>query len=154
MTKKMSAGILLFRCNDEKPEVLLVHPGGPFWKNKDSGSWSLPKGEAGESEDLLMVAKREFFEELGSEIEGKLIELTPVVQKAGKVIYAWAVKGNFDEANFVSNTFTIYWPPKSNKLVAFPEVDKAEWFNLVEAKTKLNTAQTAFIHQLEDLLKN
>lgn len=153
MPKKISAGILLFRINVEKPEVLLVHPGGPFWKNKDDGSWSIPKGEAIEGEDLLEVAKKEFFEELGSEITGDFIALSPVVQKAGKVIYAWAVKGNFNEASFVSNTFSMIWPPTSNKLVEFPEVDKVQWFDLSKAKDKLNPAQSDFIDQLENLLK-
>lgn len=153
MPKKISAGILLFRINVEKPEVLLVHPGGPFWKNKDDGAWSIPKGEASENEDLLEVAKREFFEELGTEITGEFIALDSVVQKAGKVIYAWAVKGDFNEAKFVSNTFSMIWPPKSNKMVEFPEIDKAQWFNLSIAKDKLNPAQSDFINQLENLLK-
>jgi predicted NUDIX family NTP pyrophosphohydrolase len=152
MRKKISAGILLFRINVEKPEVLLVHPGGPFWKNKDDGAWSIPKGEALEGEKLLEVAKREFREELGFEIIGEFIELNHVVQKAGKVIHAWAIKGNFDEVNFVSNTFSIVWPPKSNKIVEFPEVDKAEWFDLTKANDKLNPAQANFINQLKNLL--
>lgn len=153
MPKKISAGIVLFRINVQKAEVLLVHPGGPFWKNKDDGAWSIPKGEASENEDLLEVAKREFYEELGTEITGEFIALDPVVQKAGKVIYAWAVKGDFNEASFVSNTFSMIWPPKSNKMVEFPEVDKAQWFDLTIAMDKLNAAQADLISQLKNLLK-
>ncbi|MEO7522534.1 MAG: NUDIX domain-containing protein [Ferruginibacter sp.] len=153
MPKKISAGILLFRINGEKPEVLLVHPGGPFWKNKDDGAWSIPKGEATESKELFDVAKREFFEELGFKVNGEFIKLNPVVQKGGKAIYAWAVKGDFNEGNFVSNTFSIFWPPKSKELVEFPEVDKVQWFDLNNAREKLNPAQTDFIDQLVKILE-
>ncbi len=152
MAEKISAGILLFRINENTPEVLLVHPGGPFWKNKDEGAWSIPKGEAAKDEDLLYVAKKEFFEETGSAINGECIPLLPVVQKGGKKIYAWAVEGDIDASAIVSNTFSMIWPPKSGKVVEFPEIDRAQWFNLEESKIKLNAAQSSFIEQLKVLL--
>src|SRR5690348_6573888 len=117
---KVSAGILMHRQRDGRREVLLVHPGGPYWKNKDAGAWTIPKGEAGEGEDLLACAKREFEEELGAKPAGEFQRLTPVKQKGGKIVHAWAVEGDLDESKIRSNTFEMEWPPKSGKRVAFP----------------------------------
>lgn len=125
---KKSAGILLYRINSSKLEVLLVHPGGPYWAKKDAGVWSVPKGEFEEVEDPLEAAKREMKEETGIKIKGNFIELTPVKLKSGKMIYAWAVCGDCEAENITSNTFELEWPPKSGKREIFPEVDKAEWF--------------------------
>jgi predicted NUDIX family NTP pyrophosphohydrolase len=149
---KTSAGILLYRLTDGEPEVLLVHPGGPFFKNKDMGIWSIPKGEPDGSEDPKDTAIREFKEELGSEISGNMIALTPVIQKGGKVVSAWTVEGDLDIEDIVCNTFSIEWPPRSGKMQDFPEVDKAEWFNLNVARTKINVAQVGFIDELEGIL--
>lgn len=150
---KTSGGILLYRLTDSKPEVLLIHPGGPFFKNKDEGVWSIPKGEPDDGEDLKDTAIREFKEELGSAISGDLTALAPVTQKGGKVVSAWAVEGDLDTANIVCNTFSIEWPPKSNNMQDFPEVDKAEWFSFPVARTKINPAQVGFIDELEGILK-
>jgi predicted NUDIX family NTP pyrophosphohydrolase len=144
-----SAGILLYRKKGNNPEVFLVHPGGPFWKNKDA--WSIPKGEFTE-EDPLVAAKREFEEETGSRIEGAFKELLPVKQKSGKLIYAWAVEGEFDPSAIVSNVFPLEWPPKSGKYQNFPEVDRAGWFSLEEARVKLLPAQVPLLEQLVHLL--
>ena len=121
---KQSAGILLYRKNNKQPEVFLVHPGGPFFKNKDSGVWSVPKGEFTDDEDALGAAKREFLEETGHAVDGKFIELSPVVLKSGKKVYAWAVEGDIDHENIKSNTFEIEWPPKSKRVQSFPEIDR------------------------------
>lgn len=147
---RTSAGILLYRKKNKKIEFFLVHPGGPFWKGKDVGAWSIPKGEFTEGEDPLAAAKREFNEETGQSVDGDFIELTPIKQKAGKVVYAWAVEGDADAENIVSNTFKTEWPYKSGKWITIPEVDKADWFDEEEAKEKINVAQAAFI---EDLIK-
>ena len=150
---KTSGGILLYRLTDSEPEVLLIHPGGPFFKNKDTGVWSIPKGEPDGDEDLKNTAIREFKEELGSEISGKMTALTPVTQKGGKVVSAWAIEGDLNPGTITCNTFSIEWPPKSNKIQDFPEVDKAEWFTLAVARTKINPAQVGFIDELEGILK-
>jgi predicted NUDIX family NTP pyrophosphohydrolase len=144
---KKSAGILVFRFVKLKLEVLLVHPGGPFWAKKDLGVWSIPKGEFTD-EDPLTAAKREFLEETGYTISGNFIPLTPVKQKSGKVIYAWAVKGDLDIATVKSNLFEMEWPPKSGRKQFFPEVDKAGWFTIKEAKVKAVTGQLPFIEEL------
>jgi predicted NUDIX family NTP pyrophosphohydrolase len=146
---RKSAGILLFRIKDQKPEVFLVHPGGPFWKGKDKGAWSIPKGEFPETEKPIDAARREFEEETGKSIDGDMIELNPVKQKGGKQVLAWAVKGEIDADRIVSNTYKLEWPYKSGKFQNFPEVDKAGWFSIDEAKEKINPAQVALI---EDLL--
>jgi predicted NUDIX family NTP pyrophosphohydrolase len=146
--QKKSAGILLYRFYNNLPELLLVHPGGPFWAKKDLGAWSIPKGEFNETENPLDAAKREVEEETGIKVSGEFIELTPVKQKRGKLIYAWAVQGNFDEAEIKSNTFEIEWPPKSGKKQSFPEVDKAGWFTMEEAKRKVIPGQTPLIEEL------
>src|SRR5690348_9941212 len=142
---KQSAGILMYRKIKGELEVLLVHPGGPFWKNKDAGSWPIPKGEFNNTEDAFATAIREFEEELGVKPGGDFIQLKQVKQKSGKTVYAWAVEGNFDITKTKSNFFEIEWPPKSGKKVSFPEVDKAGWFNVSDAKQKLVNAQTAFL---------
>ena len=147
---RISAGILLFRRHEEQAEVLLVHPGGPFWKNKDDGAWSIPKGEVEPGEDLLAAARRETGEELGPGVRmvGEPRQLAPVRQKSGKLVHAFLVEGDFDPAALASNTFTLEWPPKSGKHVEFPEVDRADWFRLSEARRKINPAQAAFLDAL------
>jgi predicted NUDIX family NTP pyrophosphohydrolase len=125
-----------------------VHPGGPFWKNKDAGAWSVPKGEFLDTEDALIAAKREFLEETGQPIDGHFIKLKPVKLKSGKTVHAWAVEGDIDENNIKSNTFPFEWPPKSGKTIEIPEVDKASWFDLVTAREKINPAQIALIDEL------
>lgn len=145
---KASAGILIYRVFEGELQFFLVHPGGPFWAKKDLGTWSIPKGEFGADENPLDAAKREFAEETGTEVSGELIELTPVLQKAGKQVYAWAIKADIDPSKIQSNTFKMEWPPKSGTLKSFPEVDKAGWFNAAAAREKINPAQVAFIEEL------
>lgn len=147
---KQSAGILLYRKYMET-EVFLIHPGGPFFAKKDLGSWSVPKGEYSE-EDPLKAAKREFREETGFDVSGNFVPLLPIKQKGGKVVVAWAVEGNIDADAVVSNTFELIWPPHSNKIQTFPEVDKAGWFSMDLAREKINEAQLSFLDQLEALL--
>jgi predicted NUDIX family NTP pyrophosphohydrolase len=148
MAQSKSAGILLYRFNKKIVEFFLVHPGGPFWKNKDAGAWSIPKGEYRDDEDALLAAKREFDEETGHRINGDFIALTPVKQKGGKLIKAWAVEGDIDAGDIKSNTFEMEWPPRSGKKQSFPEVDRGGWFNTEEAKEKINSSQAALIDEL------
>lgn len=150
--KKRSAGILLFRTSGPFPEVLLVHPGGPFWKNKDRGAWSIPKGEPRENEDLLEAARREFMEETGVRVQGRFIALSPRKQKSGKMVYAWALKGEMDPTAIKSNTVELEWPPRSGKKQQFREVDKAGWFGLDEAREKIIAGQLGFIEDLEKII--
>ena len=150
---RKSAGILLYRFTQGEPDFFLVHPGGPFWANKDIGVWSIPKGEYEDDEDALAAAIREFEEETGKKLAGDFIALKPIVQKAGKQVHAWGIEGDIDAGNIVSNTFKVEWPPKSGKWKSFPEVDKARWFDANTAKEKINPAQTAFIDELLQLLK-
>ena len=150
---KHSAGILLCRITDLVTEVLLVHPGGPFWKNKDAGAWTIPKGEPEENESLEKAALREFFEETGYELKGKGKPLTAIRQKAGKWIHAWMMEADLDPASLVSNEFELEWPPKSGNKKLFPEIDKFAWFPVSLAKEKINPAQTALLNELELLLK-
>ena len=145
---KQSAGILLYRKVQASLQVMLVHPGGPFWKNKDSGSWSIPKGEFTNDESPLEAAIREFEEETGFKPLGKFLELTPVKLKSNKVVYAWACEQDLDVSNIVSNEFKLEWPPKSGIIKVFPEVDKAGWFSIDDAIQKLNPSQRDFILQL------
>jgi predicted NUDIX family NTP pyrophosphohydrolase len=145
---KTSAGVLLWKRERGVLRVLLVHPGGPFWAHKDLGAWSIPKGEYSEGEDALAVARREFSEELGAVAEGVATPLGDIRQKAGKVVTGFAIEGDFDVAALRSNMFDIEWPPKSGKRRAFPEVDRAEWFGLDEARAKINPAQAAFLDRL------
>jgi predicted NUDIX family NTP pyrophosphohydrolase len=142
-----SAGILAYRIKEDL-EIFLVHPGGPFFKNKDLGWWSIPKGEFGEEEDRLQAAKREFLEETGHAVKGDFIELQPVKQKSGKTVYAWAIATDIDARNIRSNTFLLQWPPKSGRMQEFPEIDRAEWFTVEEAKRKINRAQVGLIDEL------
>jgi predicted NUDIX family NTP pyrophosphohydrolase len=150
---KQSAGILLYRFKNSKCEVLLVHPGGPFWVKKDLGVWSIPKGEFTEEELPLDAAKREFYEETGSQISGDFIALTPGKQKSGKVIYAFTAERDLDVTQVKSNTFQIEWPPKSGKQQEFPEIDKAKWFDFETSKLKLNESQALFIDELAQILR-
>lgn len=145
---KTSAGILLYRFQQQQLQVFLVHPGGPFWKNKDLGAWSIPKGEHSPNEDPLATAKREFKEETGQTIEGEFKPLGQIKQKGGKLITAWAVQGNIDASKITSNLISIPWPPRTNKFIEIPEVDRGEWFDAATALKKINPAQAAFIHQL------
>lgn len=150
-----SAGILLFRRAADAVEVLLVHPGGPFWANKDPGAWSIPKGEVGEGEEPLACALRELGEELGVKFPisaEDLIELGSVRQKGGKVVHCWAAERDFDPAALRSNTFTMEWPPRSGNEREFPEVDRAEWFGPEEARRKVNPAQAEFLDRLHAVL--
>lgn len=149
---KQSAGILLYRLTNNHPEVFLVHPGGPFWKNKDTGAWSIPKGEYESDEEPLLAARREFEEETGHVVTGEFESLTPVKQKSGKVVQAWAVQGNLDHTDIRSNLFEMEWPPKSGKRASFEEVDRADWFDLETAKLKIIPGQVGLIEQLEQLI--
>ena len=151
--KKQSAGILLYRFQKKTLEVLLVHPGGPFWKKKDDGAWTIPKGEFTRNEEPLQAAIREFEEETGQPVRGNFIPLTPAKQKSGKLVHAWAVEGALDEKNIRSNSFEIEWPPRSGKQQSFPEIDRADWFTPENAKQKINPAQAVFIDELAALLK-
>jgi predicted NUDIX family NTP pyrophosphohydrolase len=146
---KRSAGILMYRHREGRIEFLLVHPGGPFWKNKDDGAWSIPKGEIADDEDALAAARREFEEEAGTPPQGDFRELDPVKQKGGKTVLAWAVEGDLDASAIRSNTFLVEWPPRSGKRVEFPEVDRAGWFGADEARRKINAAQVDFVEQVE-----
>jgi predicted NUDIX family NTP pyrophosphohydrolase len=150
---KQSAGLLVFRKKKNGLQFFLVHPGGPFFARKDAGAWSIPKGEFDDSEDALSAAKREFKEETGTTMEGKFISLTPVKQKSGKLVHAWAIEGDVDETAVVSNSFEIEWPPKSGKQKTFPEIDKAGWFDLQKAKEKINPAQVALLEETATLVE-
>jgi predicted NUDIX family NTP pyrophosphohydrolase len=148
---KTSAGILLHRGDGESLELLLVHPGGPFWAKKDEGAWSIPKGEVEEGEEPLVCALRELEEELGSSLDlnpDELSELGEVRLKSGKVVRCWAAEGEFDPATLRSDTFTLEWPPRSGSEREFPEVDRAEWFAPEQARRKVNPAQADFIDRL------
>jgi predicted NUDIX family NTP pyrophosphohydrolase len=152
MTKR-SAGILLYRGEEDAREVLLVHPGGPFWMKKDKGAWSIPKGEYAEGEDLLLVAKREFEEELGSPPPvGPYRALGEIKQPSRKLVAVFAVDGNFDPAMVKSNPFKLEWPPKSGRMQSFPEVDRAAWYALDEARVKIQPGQAPFLDRLRDAL--
>jgi predicted NUDIX family NTP pyrophosphohydrolase len=144
---KKSAGILLFKNEDGELFFFLAHPSGPFWKNKDAGSWSIPKGEF-ENEEPLIAAIREFEEEIGVRLSGSFIELSPVKLKSGKTVYAWALEEDVDASNITSNTFEMEWPPKSGKMQSFPEIDRAGWFDMNTAFEKVNEAQQGFIREV------
>jgi predicted NUDIX family NTP pyrophosphohydrolase len=144
----VSAGILLFRLRDGL-EILLAHQGGPFWKSRDLGHWTIPKGEAEPAEALFDVARREFAEETGTQlVASDDLPLGEITQKSGKVVVAWAVEGDLDPALAHSNTFSIEWPPKSGQVQAFPEIDRVEWFVAEEARRRLKAAQVPFIDRL------
>ena len=144
-----SAGIVGFRRKQGAIEVLLVHPGGPYWRNKDEGAWSIPKGEYRAGENPEIVARREFREELGTELTRELFPLGEVRQRGGKVVTAFAVETDLDAASISSNMFEIEWPPRSGRLERFPEVDRAAWFDLASARVKINEAQRALLDRLE-----
>jgi predicted NUDIX family NTP pyrophosphohydrolase len=143
-----SAGVLLYRRKGSDIEVLLVHPGGPFWARKDDGAWSIPKGLIEPGEDPIAVARREFAEETGAPLQGELAPLGSFAQSRAKTIEVWAVEGNFDPATLRSNTFSMEWPPRSGSLQDFPEVDRAQWFNPDEARTKILKGQRLAIDAL------
>lgn len=149
MPNKQSAGILMYRMRDSAVEVFLVHPGGPFWANKDSGAWSVPKGEFEPGEDSLAAARRELREETGLELEGNFMALRPVRQTGGKLVQAWAVRGDCDPASIRSNSFTMEWPPRSGRRRDFPEIDKAAWFSLEAAREKILKSQLGLLEELE-----
>jgi len=143
----------MFRTRNAGLEVLLVHPGGPYFQNKDEGAWTIPKGEVTEDEDLLERARIEFKEELGITASGDWMELGSVKQKGGKTVHAWAFSGDLEnDFQLVSNTFEIEWPPRSGKMQRFPEVDRASFFRMEDARMKINAAQTAFLDRLIELL--
>jgi predicted NUDIX family NTP pyrophosphohydrolase len=151
---KKSAGILVYRKTTEEYEVLLVHPGGPFWAKKDLNSWSIPKGEFEDGEEPLAASKREFEEETGFNIEGEFIELRQVKQPSGKVIYTWAVEGDIDISMVKSNLFELEWPPRSGSFKEFPEIDRAEWFDFETAKQKILSGQIPILDNLQEKLKS
>jgi len=147
--KKQSAGLLLYKRKGEDIEVLLVHPGGPFWAKKDAGAWSIPKGEFEDGEEPLEAARREFAEELGSPApQGEWVSLGEAKQSGGKVVHAWALESDFDASHISSNTITIDWPPRSGKQVEIPEVDKAAWVALVDARAKIVKGQILLLEAL------
>lgn len=148
-----SAGLLLYRRKANGVEVLLGHPGGPFWRNKDVGSWSIPKGLIAEGEASLAAAKREFTEETGHRPHGKFLPLGEARQPGGKLVHVWAVEGNWDAASLKSNTFEMEWPPRSGRRQSFPELDRAEWFDLAEARPKILKGQAIFLARLEELTR-
>ena len=152
MPKKLSAGIVLYRKGEKGIEVFLVHPGGPFWAKKDDGAWSIPKGEYLEGEDPLTVAKREFYEETGTEVSAPGVALTPAKQPNGKVITAWAVEGEIDPTSVRSNTFSMEWPKGSGVMSEFPEIDRAAWFSLSDARTKIVKGQIPLLEELAKIL--
>jgi predicted NUDIX family NTP pyrophosphohydrolase len=170
MVTRQSAGILLYRldpapanpaiadspdasASTSLPEVFLVHPGGPFWKNKDAGTWTIPKGQFTDDEPALNAAIREFREETGVQLNGYFKPLSPIRQKGGKHVYAWALAGNLDPTKLVSNTFDLEWPPKSGRMKSFPEVDRGAWYSLDAARAIINPAQIAFLDELAEILQ-
>ena len=148
MTTKQSAGLLMYRKRGQSVQVLLVHPGGPFWVKKDLGSWSMPKGEFSEDEDALKAARREFEEETGFLPTGNFIRVGAIKQPSGKLIHAWAFEGDLDAKKIKSNTFSVEWPPQSGKQQEFPEVDRAEWFTIESAREKIVKGQVEFLDEL------
>jgi predicted NUDIX family NTP pyrophosphohydrolase len=152
MPKPRSAGLLMYRRREDELQFLIVHPGGPYWAKKDAGSWLIPKGEIETGEDDLAAARREFQEETAIASAGPFLDLGEVRHKSGKRVRAWAFPGDCDPAAIVSNTFSIEWPPKSGRMQAFPEIDRAEFVNAANAREKLNSAEFAFIERLQTAL--
>ena len=150
---RTSAGLLMYRIQDGGLQVLLAHPGGPYFVNKDEGAWSLPKGEPDTDEDLLVTAQREFEEETSIKPNGPFIPLKPIQQKGGKIVHAWAFEGDCNLAAIKSNTFTMEWPPRSGKQQDFPEIDRADWFDLEAARKKIKAGQEALIDELGMVLQ-
>ena len=151
MPVPVSAGLLVYRKGASGVEVFLVHPGGPYWARKDLGAWTIPKGEIEPGEDPLDAARREFSEETGASVDGRFVALRPVTMKSGKVVHAWAVAGDLDAGAITSTVFVIEWPPKSGRQRQFPEVDRAAWFTVEEARRRILPAQAAF---LDDLMRD
>jgi predicted NUDIX family NTP pyrophosphohydrolase len=150
---RTSAGILLWRSREGRLEVLLAHPGGPLWVNKDIGHWTIPKGEIEPGEEFVAVARREFAEETGLEVpDDPLIELGQITQKSGKLVLGWAVEGELDPSTAVSNTYDMEWPPRSGVIQSFPEIDRVEWFDLDEARRRMKAAQVPFLDRLQAAL--
>ncbi len=149
---KRAAGILLYRGKGSSLEVLLIHPGGPYWANKDDQAWSIPKGEFLDNEDPLTAAQREFQEETGFSLQGPFISIGSIRQSSGKVVQAWAVEGNLDASAIQSNSFRLEWPPRSGKYQDFPEADRGDWFSLTQARKKILKVQLPFLANLERLL--
>jgi predicted NUDIX family NTP pyrophosphohydrolase len=152
-SKPQSAGLLLFRQVDGDIEVLLGHPGGPFWKRKDEGAWSIPKGLIAPGEEPLAAAQREFAEETGHYPKGDAVPLGSATQPGGKVVHVWAIEGDWDPADIKSNTFEMEWPPRSGRRQSFPEIDRAAWFGATEAREKILKGQAAFIERLLEALR-
>lgn len=150
---RISAGLLMYRTQDGKLQVLLVHPGGPLFKNKDDGAWTIPKGEIEPGEDLLEAAKREFQEETGVTPTGTFTTLTPIKQKGGKIVHAWAFQGDCDPGAIVSNKFTMEWPARSGQQMEFPEIDRANFFDVAGASQKIKAAQMDLVSQLQEITK-
>lgn len=151
-SRRTSAGILMYRQRDGALEVLLVHPGGPVWERRDLGAWSIPKGEYDEGEEPLAAARREFAEELGSPLpRGEITDLGEIRQKSGKRVRAWAIAGDLDAERIQSNMFTMEWPPRSGRTREFPEVDRAQWFTVAQARERINPAQVALLDRLMDI---
>ncbi|SRR5690606_21772171 len=150
---RLSAGLLLYRRRGDDIEVLLVHPGGPWWRNRDDGAWSIPKGEYSAGEDPLAAARREFAEETGHAPAGEPVDLGEVRQSGGKRVRAFALEGDFDPARLVSNSFTMEWPPRSGSVRSFPEVDRAQWFPLEDAERKLLAGQRPLLAALARFLE-
>jgi predicted NUDIX family NTP pyrophosphohydrolase len=150
---RLSAGLLMYRIKDGAIQILLAHPGGPFFVNKDEGEWSIPKGEPNADEDLLVTAQREFEEETGIRPAGPWLPLEPIKQKGGKIVHAWAFEGDCDPKAIRSNAFTMEWPPRSGKQQEFPEIDRAEFFDLATARMKIKAGQEGLIDELEEILK-
>jgi len=148
---KVSAGLLMYRIRDQRIEVLLVHPGGPFWAKKDDGAWFIPKGEIAHEEDGLSAAKREFQEETGLEVSGELLPLGSTKHKSGKIVHVWAFEGNCDPSSIKSNTFKLEWPPRSGKEQEFPEIDRADFFTINEAKSKILSSESEFLDRLQGI---
>jgi predicted NUDIX family NTP pyrophosphohydrolase len=152
MTARTSAGILLFRRSPRGLEVLLAHPGGPYFAGKDAGHWTIPKGEPDGDPDLLRVARREFEEEIGqAPPETEAVPLGTVTQKGGKVVHAWAIEGDVDPEDARSNEFEMEWPPRSGRRATFPEVDRVAWFDLAEARRRIKSTQIPFLERLDDV---
>jgi predicted NUDIX family NTP pyrophosphohydrolase len=149
---QISAGLLLFRQGGKQLEIFLVHPGGPFWRNKDRGAWSIPKGECAPGEDPLLAARRELREETGFDVDGPFTSLRPVRQAGGKIVQAWAAQADLDPSRLVSNTFTTEWPPRSGRQQQFPEVDRAAWFALDEARVRILAGQIPLLDELVTLV--
>jgi len=149
---RVSAGLLMYRIQDGKLQVLLVHPGGPLFKNKDEDTWTIPKGELDPCEDMFEAAKREFEEETSIKPRGPFVKLTPIKQKGGKIVHAWAFQGDCDPAKIVSNTFTMEWPRKSGQQMEFPEIDRANFFDVATTRLKIKSAQMPLVEECDKIV--